>query len=99
MCGGMQEYMDAARGKEGVAPPPANPMLLGLSPAEYVLRALEKIRAADLEQALLLLPFHYGLQLLEYLCHWLEKGVKVGLAPANFLENSKLHMALPLLRT
>ena len=41
-----------------------NPLLLGLTPAQYVLRALANIRSADLEQALLLLPFSFALDLL-----------------------------------
>ena len=52
-------------------------MLMGLSPAQYVLGALEKVRPAEMEQALLLLPFSYALDLLGYLCYWLEKGLKV----------------------
>jgi len=45
--------------KRGDAEPPApaaNPMLLGLAPEDHFLRELVKIRAGDLEQALLVLP-------------------------------------------
>ena len=56
---------------------PVNPLLLGMSPTQYVLRSLANIRSADLEQALLLLPFSHCLALLNYLCYWLEKGSKV----------------------
>ncbi len=41
---------------EGIATQP-NPLLLGLSPIPYLLRALQKIGQANLEQALLVLPF------------------------------------------
>ena len=45
----------------------ANPLMLGLSPQLYVLRALRMIKAPELEQALLVLPFH----LVELLCNYL----------------------------
>ena len=37
----------------------ANPLLLGLSPYKYLIRALRMVKAPDLEQALLVMPFHY----------------------------------------
>lgn len=36
-----------------------NPTLLGLSPYKYFARCLRGIKAPDLEQALLVIPFHY----------------------------------------
>lgn len=57
----------------------ANPLLLSLSPSAYVLKTLSTVRASDLEQALLLLPFASALLLLEYLCAWLDEGTKVEL--------------------
>ena len=36
-----------------------NPTFLGLSPYKYFARCLREIKAPDLEQALLVLPFHY----------------------------------------
>ena len=36
-----------------------NPLLLGLDPLRYFLRCLRSVKAPDLEQALLVLPFHY----------------------------------------
>jgi hypothetical protein len=36
-----------------------NPALLGLSPYKYFARCLRGIKAPDLEQALLVIPFHY----------------------------------------
>ncbi len=41
----------------GVVTLPPNPLLLGLSPLPYLLRALQMIGQANLEQALLVLPF------------------------------------------
>jgi hypothetical protein len=42
-----------------------------------VLRALRGVKAAELEQALLLLPFGDALRLLRYLLVWLRRGVQV----------------------
>lgn len=56
------------------APVPANPMLLGRSPSEHVLAAVARVRGAELEQALLLLPFADALRLLHYVLGWLRAG-------------------------
>ena len=42
-----------------------------------MLKALAGVRANELEQALLLLPYTDALRLLTYLCHWLRKGLQV----------------------
>ena len=44
-----------------------NPLLLGLNPYMYMLRSLRAIKAPDLEQALLVLPFHYVARLISML--------------------------------
>ena len=61
-------------GGTGGPPFACNPRLLGLGPSAYVLRALGGVRTADLEHALLLLPFASALQLLAYLPEWLQRG-------------------------
>lgn len=58
--------------------PPANPLMLGQSADAYVLRAVSSVRANDLEQALLLLPFGDALRLLQWVCGWLTGGAQVG---------------------
>jgi hypothetical protein len=58
-------------------PPTANPLLLGLSPSTFVLRAVGRVRSSELEQALLLLPFPDALRLLGYLIVWLKVGSQV----------------------
>lgn len=52
--------------------PPRNPVMaaLDLSPEEYVLRTLEKVRAAELFDALLVLPFEKVVSLFTYLNEW-----------------------------
>lgn len=67
---------DAAASKGGRALPP-NPLLLGASPEAYMLRQLASVRAGDLEQALLILPFSDALRLLAYFCTWLDRGAEV----------------------
>ena len=58
---------------------PQNPLLLGLSPSDYVLRSVNNVRGSDLEQAILLVPFTDALRLLSYLAGWLRRGIKVEL--------------------
>uniref|UniRef100_A0A1J3FAT6 WD repeat-containing protein 3-like protein n=1 Tax=Noccaea caerulescens TaxID=107243 RepID=A0A1J3FAT6_NOCCA len=47
-----------------------NALMSGLSPSDYVLRAISKVRTNDLEQTLLPLPFSDALKLLSYLKIW-----------------------------
>ncbi|MEW5304297.1 MAG: hypothetical protein WDW36_006917 [Sanguina aurantia] len=56
-------------------PLPTNPMMLGLSPAAYVLRAVSSVRSNELEQALLLMPFSDAARLLSHLHTWLDEGL------------------------
>jgi U3 small nucleolar RNA-associated protein 12 len=58
---------------------PPNPLLMGASPERYALRALENVKAADLERAVLALPFSSAAALLEFLGGWLERGEKTEL--------------------
>jgi U3 small nucleolar RNA-associated protein 12 len=62
-----------AAGKPRPKAPPANPALLGLDPGAYVRRALGAVRAGELEQALLLMPFADALRLLAYVASWLDE--------------------------
>lgn len=73
----MQEYEKERERNESARPPPPNPLLLGMSPSAYVLRSVGGVRNAELEQALLLLPFTDALRLLGYLLTWLQKGTQV----------------------
>ena len=71
---------EQARAEPGGAERAPNPILLGLSPSAYVLRAVRSVRAPDLEQALLLLPFTDALRVLEHCLRWLgaEEGAAKG---------------------
>lgn len=74
----------ASSGRKGTAAlalpkrPPANPLMLGLPADAYVLRSVSSVRANDLEQALLLLPFNDALRLLQWVSGWLAQGAQVG---------------------
>ncbi|XP_052173847.1 uncharacterized protein LOC127789105 [Diospyros lotus] len=57
-----------SRGK--VADFQPNILMLGLSPSNYVIRALSNVHTNDLEQTLLALPFTDALKLLSYLKDW-----------------------------
>ncbi|KAJ2727197.1 beta transducin [Coemansia sp. Benny D115] len=56
-------------------PPDTNPILLyeKLTPEAYVLRTVERVRASDLEDALLALPFTRVLSLMVYLDIWARR--------------------------
>jgi len=60
---------------------PSNPLMLGLTPEQYVLRAVGSIRTSELQQALFVLPFTDAMRLLEYLNYFMvtEEGDKVEL--------------------
>ncbi|KAL3839717.1 hypothetical protein ACJIZ3_024308 [Penstemon smallii] len=56
-----------------------NVIMLGLSPSDYVLRAVSSVNTNDLEQTLLALPFSDSLRILSYLKHWVALPDKVEL--------------------
>lgn len=64
--------------KLGLAPakPTPNAILLafGVTGPEYVLNTIVKIRAAQLEDALLVLPFSYTVKLMRFMAIWTSKG-------------------------
>lgn len=58
------------------APPQKNPILLAMGDLtydRYVLNVVEKIKANDLEEALLVLPFAKVMSLLSYIEGWAKK--------------------------
>ncbi|OVA17951.1 WD40 repeat [Macleaya cordata] len=56
-----------------------NIIMLGLSPSDYILRALSNVHTNDLEQTLLSLPFSDALKLMSYLKDWASNPDKVEL--------------------
>ncbi|KAL4429403.1 hypothetical protein ABPG77_005177 [Micractinium sp. CCAP 211/92] len=75
----MKEFEEDKARNPKAKPPAANPLLLGQSPSAYVLRVVARVRSAELEQALLLLPFTDALRLMRYLVSWLRQGGQVEL--------------------
>jgi U3 small nucleolar RNA-associated protein 12 len=53
---------------------PANPLLLGLPPAQYVLWVLRTIKSAELEQSLIILPLKHIERLMYYIIMLLKSG-------------------------
>lgn len=58
----------------------ANPLLLGLTPSSYVLRAVRNVAASRMDAVLLALPFNVSVSLLRYARCWLEAGIATELA-------------------
>jgi len=56
-----------------------NPLLLNMEPRQYALYQVAQVRPAELERAILCLPFLYCRLLLDYLKYWLERNEKVEL--------------------
>lgn len=54
-------------GDEAASPSSYNPLLMGMHPHKYLLTQLRTIKAPDVEQALLVMPFHYALRLVPLL--------------------------------
>jgi len=87
------EHEEAQQRSGGSDRMPPNVLMLGLSPSAYVLKSVSSVRAADLEQALMCLPFTSALALLGYLRDWLQNGSKVELAARLAVLLLRLHHA------
>ncbi|KAL1919761.1 uncharacterized protein VTP21DRAFT_1692 [Calcarisporiella thermophila] len=78
------EVYNELRAKGQNPPPPQrNPILLAmgdLTPEQYVLRTIEKVRSSELEEALLVLPFDKVISLLGYLNEWIRREWSIPLA-------------------
>jgi len=53
----------------------SNPVLLGMTPYKFLTHTLRQIKAPDMEQALLVLPFHYVTRLLRVLLELTERSL------------------------
>jgi len=72
---------------------PSNPRFLGLSPHAYMIRCLRSIKAPDLEQALLVLPFHYVSRLVSMLLELAKKGLDLELCCRSAVFLLRVHFA------
>ena len=64
-----QAMNPAMKGKQ----PPPNPLMMGMTKGDYMLRALESVKPAELEQTILILPFTTALSLVPFLVEWLQE--------------------------
>ncbi|KDO29053.1 hypothetical protein SPRG_06108 [Saprolegnia parasitica CBS 223.65] len=85
------EAIDLAEHEAKSATPGGNILLLGFSPLKYVLRSLREIRAQDLEEALLVLPFDYVQKLIKYLLQLIAAELEVELCCNSILFLVKVH--------
>jgi U3 small nucleolar RNA-associated protein 12 len=72
----MREYRAAKETQPNLAPPPRNPLYIalgGISPEKHVLDIVQKIKAASLQDALLVLPFAKVVDMLTFLDIWAER--------------------------
>ena len=69
-----------------------NPLLLGLTPARYLIKALQRVRPGTLEEALLVLPFPVAQQLLGWCEKFLREGTCIDLAAKVAIILVQLHM-------
>ena len=71
----------------------ANPLMMGLAPAQFVLRSLQMIKAPELEQSLLVLPFHLVELLCTYLVQLLQSSFDVELCARCAIFMVRIHQA------
>jgi U3 small nucleolar RNA-associated protein 12 len=87
------EAEEGAAGAPGRQAQYRNPLLLGLSPHAYMLRALRSVKAPDLEHALLVLPFHYVARLIGMLIALMRRGLDVELCTKCAVHLLRCHQA------
>lgn len=90
------EALDMAEAEAEAATEPGarpNPLMLGLTGSQYVLRAVAAVRANDLELVLLMLPFPDALKLLRFVEDWLSDTAQVELTVRVALLLLKMHHA------
>ncbi|KAI9320448.1 WD40-repeat-containing domain protein [Dichotomocladium elegans] len=89
------EAFEAAKAKGLPVPQPQrNPILIAMgdvSPERHVLNTVEKIKANDLEEALLVLPFTKVLSLLSYIDIWAKKNWNIAIVSRVLFALLKLH--------
>ncbi|KAJ3452488.1 wd repeat-containing protein [Anaeramoeba flamelloides] len=57
-----------------------NPLMLGLSPADYMLKMIKSIHPNDLQEALLVVPFTSAIKLLSFINIWIKQQKEIELA-------------------
>jgi len=72
---------------------PKNMLLLNLSPYKYMIRSLRLVKAPDLEQALLVMPFHYIKRFVSILLELARRGLDLELCTRCVVMLLKAHQA------
>ncbi|KAK7913686.1 hypothetical protein WMY93_013897 [Mugilogobius chulae] len=79
----MEDHKFACKHAGKELPPPNPNMILvafgNISPAQYVLEVIKKVRSSELEISLLVLPFHYVPDLLKLFNGYIQQGSEVEL--------------------
>lgn len=69
----------------------ANPLLMGMKPADYILWVLQTIKSAELEQSLIILPLNHMERLIFYLVTLLREGRGIELCSRTAIFLIKTH--------
>ena len=75
------------------APAPLNPLMLGKSADQFMLKMLKTVRSTDLEEALMVLPFEHVTKLLRFLDSFIRKGWEIELSVRCLLFLLRVHQA------
>lgn len=89
----LEQHQSSGKGAAPVAPQP-HPLMLAYDtsdPDRYLLKVLRQVKSSELEEALLVLPFHYVGSLLTLLNDLLEKGWETELVMRILLFLVRLH--------
>ncbi|KAF8543894.1 hypothetical protein BDD12DRAFT_773091 [Trichophaea hybrida] len=78
----MKEYHATKESRPNLAPPPRNAQYIalgGISAEKYLLDVVQRIKAASLQDALLVLPFNKAVDMLTFLDIWAEREWNISL--------------------
>ncbi|KXJ05484.1 WD repeat-containing protein 3, partial [Exaiptasia diaphana] len=78
----MVDYQAALKSNPKAVSHPVNPILKAygdLSPSQYVLHVLKRIRSSELEEALVVLPFDYVCDFLRLVDNWIKANWEIEL--------------------
>lgn len=78
----LQELLADKADKEPkkVIKPPPNPLMMGLKADRYLLRVLKRIKSAELDEALMVLPFAYVIRLVAFLHRFVKEALETELS-------------------
>jgi len=89
-----EQQQSQTKASEPPAPPQPHPMMVAhntTDPDRYLIKVLRQVKSSELEEALIVLPFHYVGTLLTLLDHLLDKGWETELVMRIVLFLVRLH--------